>query len=88
MTDIVARLKSLEAHLDDWREVDDVDRETVAQARAEITRLRAKVAKADALAYRMDQVLADLTTHGGYTYEDDFPNELAALAAYREGSDT
>jgi uncharacterized membrane-anchored protein YjiN (DUF445 family) len=44
MDDIVERLKSLEAHLDDWREVDDVDQETVKQARAEIARLRAKVA--------------------------------------------
>lgn len=67
MSDIVDRLKSLEAHLDDWREVDDVDRETVKQARAEIERLRAKVAKADALAKALKPFAATLERYSGYT---------------------
>lgn len=48
-----------------------------------IEALEAQVRAADALARLMDQALTDLTTHGGYTYEDDFKDEQAALAAYR-----
>lgn len=95
MTDIVERLESGvieyekrwsgDTHSDFGGSVDyEATEKVMDEAAAEIRRLREKVAKADALVDRMDQALTDLTAHGGYTYEDDFPDELAALAAYRE----
>ena len=84
MDDLVKRLRAINKNYDLARGIHCDIREAADRIQA----LEARIAKADALAYRMDQVLTDLTKHGGYTYEDDFPNELAVLAAYREGSDT
>ena len=37
-----------------------------------------------ALVRQYEMLLEDLTEHGGYTYEDDFGADLAALAAIKE----
>ena len=37
-----------------------------------------------ALVRQYEMLLEDLTDHGGYTYEDDFGADLAALAAIKE----
>jgi len=50
-------------------------------------RIEKRLKAGDALADAFDKVLADLTAHGGYSYEDDFSDELYALAAYRATGD-
>lgn len=65
---------------------DYIARHADARRIARVPDMEAALLAAEDLAYRMDQVLADLTTHGGYTYEDDFKDEVAALAAYRKAT--
>lgn len=77
MDDLVKRLREPYEQRQSRRVADEF------QAAARIEALEAQVRAADALARLMDQALTDLTTHGGYTYEDDFKDEQAALAAYR-----
>jgi Lar family restriction alleviation protein len=50
---------------------------------SDIDALRKRVEAADAMAELFDAAMDDLTTHGGYSYEDDFKKEAATLAAYR-----
>lgn len=75
MTDIVERLRSDTPNMTEGHAA-------MHEAAAEITRLRAKVAKADALAEALEKFLANTDSN----LERHF-HGLQALAAYREGSE-